>query len=164
MAMGAIQTPCSSVEQLLGDKAAAVRQCVKKGQKSIGELTVRRFPTRLEPESYIPADADMPFERVRFRLVMSNSREEWKITMDMIFHTRKRLLEDGSMADPGLQFNVVDENGKSLFIDYMSAEPSEELEHLSGAQWSMFWFRKITRRPEFSSVFAYKEFVRELDD
>ena len=162
--MGAIQTPCSSVEQLLGEKTAAIKQYMESKPKSFGNLMIRRFPTRLEPVSYIPADSSIPFERARFHLVMSNGREEWQVTMDMIFHTRKRLLEDGSMAEPGLQFNVVDENNKSLFIDYMSTEPTEELEQLSCEEWSLHWFRKVARRPEFSSVFAYKEFVRELDD
>lgn len=162
--MGAIYTPCASIEQLLEHQAGLIKQKLTKKTASFGVLTVRKFPTRLKPVKYISADSDIPFDRTRFSLVLSNTREEWKLTMDMVFHTRKRLLTDGSMVDPGLQFNIVDEDGKSSFVDFISVEPSEELEAMSAEEWALHWFRKISRRPEFSSVFAHKEFVRELDD
>ena len=162
--MGAIHTPCATLEQLLEHQSEQVRQRLASNQQSFGVLTIRKFPTRLEPVAYISADSDIPFDRVRFDLFLNNTREEWKLSMDMIFHTRRRLLSDGSMVDPGLQFNVVDEEGKSLFVDYVSVEPSEELEAMSPEQWALHWFQKIARRPDFSAVFAHKEFVQELDD
>lgn len=161
--MGAIHAPESSIEQILEHHSSTIKQLISEGAESFGDLTVRKFASRLEPESYIPANSDIPFDRARFRLVMSNSREEWRVTLDMIFHVRRRLQADGSMLDPGLQFNVVDEDGKSIFVDYMSLELEEEQASISSEEWVVLWFQKLVRKSDFSTVFAYKEFERELE-
>ena len=161
--MGAIHAPESSIEQILEIHSSTIKQRITDGAGSFGDLTVRKFKSRLEPDSYIPANSDVPFDRARFRLVMSNSREEWRVTLDMIFHVRRRLQADGSMLDPGLQFNVVDEDGKSIFVDYMSLDLSEEPLGNSSEEWAIQWFQKLVRKSEFSAVFAYKEFERELE-
>ena len=161
--MGAVHAPESSIEQILDKHSSAIKQRIADSEEYFGDLTVRKFPSRLEPEGYIPANNDVPFDRARFRLVMSNSREEWRVTMDMIFHVRKKLLADGSMLDPGLQFNVVDEDGKSIFVDYLSLEITEELACMSCEKWAVYWFQKLVRKSEFSAAFAYKEFERELE-
>ena len=161
--MGVIHAPGSTIEQVLETHSSVIKQLIAEGVESFGSLTVRKFPSRLEPESYIPANSAIPFDHARFRLVMSNSREEWRITLDMIFHVRRKLQADGSMLNPGLQFNVVDEDGKSIFVDYMSLDLTEEENNISSEQWTIQWFQKLVRKSEFSPVFAHKEFERELE-
>ena len=161
--MGAIHAPESSIEHILETRSRAIKQRIADSKESFGDLTVRKFPSRLEPESYIPANSDVPFDRARFRLVMSNSREEWRVVMDMIFHIRKKLQADGSMLDPGIQFNVVDEDGKNVYIDYMSMNVADEDMAAPCEQWVAHWFQKLVRKSEFSAAFAYKEFERELE-
>lgn len=161
--MGAIQAPESSIEQILEQRSNTIKQRISGSPESFGDLTVRKFPSRLEPQSYISADSDVPFDRARFALVMSNGREEWRVTMDLVFHVRRKLKDDGSMLDPGLQFNVVDDEGKSIFVDYISLNPAEEQADISCEQWVVQWFQKLVRKSEFSAAFAYKEFERELE-
>ena len=161
--MGAIHAPESSIEQILEKHSSTIKQRISDDLESFGDLIVRKFPSRLEPQSYIPADSDIPFDRARFGLVMSNGREEWRVTMDLIFHVRRRLQTDGSMLDPGLQFNVVDEDGKSIPVDYVSLNLAEEDLSMPSEEWAVQWFQKLVRKSEFSVAFAYKEFERELE-
>ena len=161
--MEAIQASCLSFEQILEQKAKAIQKRFTQNPRSFGDLLVRKFSSRLEPVAFLIADSEIPFERARFKLVMSNTREEWRIKLDMVFHTRRRLLSDGSMADPGLQFNVVDEDGKSTFVEFISLEHIEELDAVACEEWVLFWLQKFIRKPAFGSVFAHKEFERELD-
>ena len=162
--MGAIQTPDMTVEEILNNKSELVRQRFTDSDTSLGEVLVRKFPSRLEPDTFYQAGEKNPFDKARFRLVMSNQREEWWVAIDLIFHSRKRLLADGSMVGAGMQFNVITEEGKGLLVDYFSIDTTEELETLSAEDWCIYWFKKLVRSPQISSIFAHKEFERELED
>lgn len=166
--MGAIQTPGITAEQILTHYSKLVRERFSESDKSLGEVVVRKFNSCLEPEAFYKEGNKslpdkVPFDRARFRLVMSNGREEWCVVIDLIFHSRKRLLSDGSMVGAGVQFNVISDEGKGLLIDYFSIDTDEEFRVKTADEWCSHWFSKLVKSSNISAIFAHKEFVRELE-
>ena len=161
--MGAIQTPGITAEQVLKYYSKLVRKRFSESDQCLCEVVVRKFDSRLEPDTFYKEGDKTPFDKARFRLVMSNEREEWCVNIDLIFHSRKRLLSDGSMVGPGVQFSVITDEGKSLLIDYFSIDSDSEIGDWSAEEWCSHWFRRLVRSPNISSIFAHKVFVRELE-
>lgn len=161
--MGAIQSPDVTAEHILKHYSKLVRERFSASDKSLGDVQVRKFDSRLEPVKFYRENDKIPFDKARFRLVMSNEREEWCVLIELIFHGRKRLLSDGSMVGAGVQFNVISDEEKGLLVDYYSLNTLDELQGLTAEQWSTYWFSKLVKSPNISSIFAHKEFVRELE-
>ena len=161
--MGAIHTPGRTAEQVLKEYSKLVSQRISKSDQSLSEAMVRKFPSSLQPEGFYPAGDKNPFDKARFHLVMSNQREEWQVTIDLIFHSRKRLLSDGSMVGEGVQFSVITEEGKSLLVDYFCIDSNEIPENWSAEEWCSHWLKKLVRSPNISAIFAHKAFLRELE-
>ena len=161
--MGAIQTPGTTAEQILKHYSKLVQKRFSASDQRLGEVLVRKFASRLEPDAFYKEGDGIPFDKARFHLVMSNGREEWGVKVDLIFHSRKRLLSDGSMVGAGVQFSVITEEGKSLMVDYFSIDEDSQEESESAEEWCTSWFKKLVRSPSISSIFAHKEFIRELE-
>ncbi|WP_257266422.1 hypothetical protein [Endozoicomonas sp. ONNA2] len=120
--MGALTLPCSSVDDLLQQQSAAMQQWFASGGQKIEGLVVRKFPAWLESDQFITADSGAQFNTARFRLMMRNKRDIWRVNMDMIFHPGARLLDDGSTVGPGLLFNVLDDEDHGILIAYFQAD------------------------------------------
>ncbi len=163
MFMGAIQTPGTTVEQVLKHYSALVQKRFADSNESLGELVVRKFASRIEPEAFYVEGEGIPFDKARFNLVMSNEREEWMVKIDLIFHSRKRLIADGSMIGAGIQFNVISEEDKGLMVDYFPMDSEAEDMSLTADDWCTCCFKKLARSQKISVMFAHKEFVRELE-
>ena len=152
-----------SAEQILTLFSKRVEVRFEHVNKSLGEIQIRKFPSRLEADTFIKVSEGIPFDKARTRLIMSNGREEWSITLELVFHTRKRLLADGSMLAPGVQFNVLSDESKSHFIDYFCLNVGGIFEGWSAEEWCTYWFSKLAKSNRISSMFAHKEFVQELE-
>lgn len=161
--MGAITLPCSSVDEVLNGHSAALKQWFADKDHVLDGLMVRKFPSRLEPDQFMPSSSETPFNVARFRLMMSNAREEWRITLEMVFHSRPRLMEDGSAMGSGILFNVLDEEGAAVTIDYFAIGNNEFSQPLSAGHWCLYWFKKLSKSPKFNQIFAYKTLEKELE-
>ncbi|MFK0573379.1 hypothetical protein [Endozoicomonas sp.] len=161
--MGALTLPCSSVDDLLHSQSAALQEWFASGGHKIDGLLVRKSSSWLEPEQFIKAGSDVRFDTARFHLMMCTKRDIWRVCIDMVFHTRVRLMEDGSAAGPGLLFSVLDDEGKSIPVDYFAVSVPASAESIAPEQWCSYWFTKFVKSHRINRVFAYKEFEAEID-
>ncbi|USE38294.1 hypothetical protein [Endozoicomonas sp. SCSIO W0465] len=161
--MGALTLPCSSIDDLLQQHSAALQQWFASGDRKIEGLVIRKFPSWLESEQFIKAGSGAQFDTARFRLMMSNQRDIWRVTIDMIFHPKARLLDDGSTAGPGILFNVLDDEDQGIPIDYFAASTPFSADSITPEQWCTYWFKKLAKSHHINRIFAYKEFEAEVD-
>ncbi|MGO0305824.1 hypothetical protein ACTL6P_04285 [Endozoicomonas acroporae] len=161
--MGALTLPCSSIDDLLQQQSAALQQWLASGDRKIEGLVVRKFPAWLESDQFIKAGSGAQFDTARFRLMMCNKYDIWRVNIDMIFHPRVRLLDDGSTAGPGILFNVLDDEGQSVLIDYFEAGVPAPADSITPEHWCTYWFKKLTRSHHINRIFAYKEYEAEID-
>lgn len=160
--MGALTLPCSSIDELLKYQSARLQQWFSSGDKIEG-LIVRKFPSWLEPVQFIPAGSDVQFDTARFHLMMSNTRDVWRVSVDMVFHLKARLLDDGSTAGPGILFNVLDDDGRMILIDYFVPGITAAPESITPEQWCLHWFRRLAKSHNINRIFAYKAFEAEIE-
>ena len=163
--MGALTLPCSSIDDVLQQQSAAIQQWFSSGGRKIDGLVVRKCPSWLESDQFIKAGSGARFDTARFRLLMCNKRDIWRVSVDMVFHPKVWLMGDGSTAGPGILFNVQDDEGQSVLIDYFEAGnlTSLELDAIMPEQWCLYWFRKLAKSQHINRIFAYKEFEAEVD-
>ncbi|WP_257284245.1 hypothetical protein [Endozoicomonas sp. SESOKO1] len=161
--MGALTLPCSSINDVLQQQSAAIRQWFSSGGRKIDGLVIRKFPSWLESDRFIKAGSGARFDTARFRLMMCNKRDIWRVSVDMVFHPKVRLLGDGSTAGPGILFSVQDDEGKGVPIDYFEAGNLTSSGSITPEQWCLYWFRKLARSQHINQIFAYKEFEAEID-
>ena len=161
--MEALTKPCSSIDGLLHDQTVALQRWFARGGQRIEDLIVRKFPSWLEPEQFLNASTDEPFATARFRLMMCNKQSLWRVCVEMVFHDEPRDLEDGSIAEPGILFYVLDDEDQRVEVDYFAANLFPTDLSVTPEQWCLYWFRKLAKSHHINRIFAYKVFEAELD-
>ena len=161
--MGALTLPCSSIDDLLQQQSAALRQWFSSDGRKIKGLVVRKFPAWIESDQFINAGSGAQYNTARFRLMMCNKRDLWSVRIDMVFHPKARLMDDGSTVGPGILFNVLDDEDQSVLIDYFGVSVPDSAESITPEQWCTYWFKKLAKSRNINRIFAYKEFEAEID-
>lgn len=161
--MGALTLPCSSIDELLNSQSAALQQWFSSGGHKIDGLLVRKCPSWLEPEQFIKANADVRFDTACFRLMMCSKRDIWRVSVEMVFHTESRVMDDGTKVGPGILFCVLNDEGKSISVDYFVVSIPPSAESITSEQWCSYWFGKLAKSHYLNRIFAYKEFEAEID-
>lgn len=161
--MEALTKPCSSIDDLLHDQAAALQQWFASGGRKIEDLIIRKFPSWLEPEQFLDAGIEEPFATARFRLMMRNKQNLWRITIEMVFHDEPWTLEDGTTAESGILFYVLDDKDQRVAVDYFAASLFPAGLSVTPEQWCLYWFRKLAKSHHINCIFAHKVFEAELD-
>ena len=161
--MEALTKPCSSIDDLLHDQAAALQKWFAGGGQKIENLIIRKFPSWLEPERFLSTSTNVSFDTARFRLIMRNKENLWRVSVDMVFCHDSWLQEDGSIAEQGIKFYVLDNDGQRVAVDFFAASLFPTEISVTPEQWCLYWFRKLTRSHHINRIFAYKVFEAELD-
>ena len=161
--MGALTLPCSSIDDLLQQQSATLQQWFSSGGRKIEGLVIRKFPSWLESDQFISAGSGAQFDTARFRLMMCNKRDIWRVSIDMVFHPKARLMDDGSTVGPGILFNVLDDEDQSVLIDYFEVSIPASADSITPEQWCTYWFMKLAKSHHINRIFAYKEFEAEID-
>ncbi len=161
--MGALALPCSSISEWLENHSSALQQWFSRGGQTIDGFQFRKCPAWIEPEQFIKSCEQTPHDTARFRLMICNKRDVWRVRISMVFHTKARLMEDGSTVGPGILFSVLDEEGHNFFVDYFTASLSSCNESIMPEQWCIFWFNKLARSRQLNRIFAYKTYEAEID-
>ena len=162
--MEALTEPCSSIDDLLHDQAAALQQWFARGGQKIEDLIIRKFPSWLEPDQFLSASStSVSFDTARFRLIMRNKENLWRVSVDMVFCHESWLQEDGSIVEQGIKFYVLDRDGQQVAVDFFAASLFPADISVSPEQWCLYWFRKLAKSHHINRIFAYKVFEAELD-
>ena len=161
--MEALTRPCSSIDDLLHNQAAALQQWFAGGGQKIGNLIIRKFPSWLEPDQFLSASDSVSFDTARFRLIMRNKEYLWRVSVDMVFCHEPWLQEDGTIVEQGLKFYVLDSDGQRIAVDFFAVNLFPTDISVSPEQWCLYWFRKLAKSHHINRIFAYKVFEAELD-
>lgn len=161
--MEALTIPHSSFGDLLHGQAAALQQWFARGGQKIEDLIIRKFPSWLEPDQFLSVSANEPFDTARFRLMMCNKENLWRVTVDMVFHREPWQQEDGSIAEQGVQFFVLNDDEQRIAVDFFAASLFPTDVPLTAEQCCLYWFRKLAKSHHINRIFAYKVFEAELD-
>ena len=161
--MEALTMPRSSFDDLLHGQAAALQQWFARGGQKIEDLIIRKFPSWLEPDQFLSVSANEPFDTARFRLMMCNKENLWRVTVDMVFHREPWQQEDGSIAEQGVQFFVLNDDEQRIAVDFFAASLFPTNVPLTAEQCCLYWFRKLAKSHHINRIFAYKVFEAELD-
>ena len=161
--MGSLTLPRSSIDDLLRQQSAALRQWFSSGSRKIEGLVVRKFPAWLESDKFIDAGSGAQYNTARFRLMMCNKRDLWSVRIDMIFHPKARLMDDGTTVGPGILFNVLDDEDQGVLVDYFGVRVPDSANLVTSEQWCLHWFKKLAKSHNINRIFAYKEFEAEIE-
>lgn len=161
--MEALTIPHSSFDDLLHGQAAALQQWFARGGQKIEDLIIRKFPSWLEPDQFLSVSANESFDTARFRLMMCNKENLWRVTVDMVFHREPWQQEDGSIAEQGVQFFVLNDDEQRIAVDFFAASLFPTDVPLTAEQCCLYWFRKLAKSHHINRIFAYKVFEAELD-
>ena len=161
--MGALTLPCSSVIDVLNNQSAVLQQWFASETQRIDGFIVRKCEAWLEPVEFAKGDGDKEFDNAQFHLMICSKRDIWRIPFDLVFYREPCVQEDGSNAGPGLQFNVLDENGERVLVDYFPASPFQPDRPISAEQFCRYWFAKLLKSHHVNRIFAYKEYEAEVE-
>ena len=95
--------------------------------------------------------------------MMCNKENLWRVTVDMVFHREPWLQEDGSIAEQGVQFFVLNDDEQRIAVDFFAASLFPTDVPLTAEQCCLYWFRKLAKSHHINRIFAYKVFEAELD-
>ena len=147
-----------SIKESLSAHASALQSWFETDKQTIEGLQIRKLAAWLKPQTFT---AD--FDSARFELMLSNEREIWAITLDMIFYTQSFMTEEGVICEAGVKFAVLNKQDKLIPIALLDASPILQAEAASPEQFCRHWFRRFSKCTNFSQVFAHKYFVEAID-
>lgn len=162
--MGEFTISNLSTEELLRTQSAMLKQWFDDNPAVIGGLQVRKFPATIEPVSFTAAGGEQRFDRGRFRVMLSNRREVWQVTMDLVFHMKARLLPDGTMLSPGVLMCAVDDEEHIHPVEYFDIANPSLYQGYSTEQWVHYWFKRMSKSEHLHLIFACKVFVEECEE
>ena len=152
-----------SIKESLSAHASALQSWFKTDKQTIEGLQIRKLAAWLEPQTFTAATKQDDFDRARFELMLSNEREIWAITLDMIFYTQSFMTDEGFICEAGVKFAVLNEQDKLIPIALLDASPILQTKGVSPKQFCRHWFRRFSKCTNFSQVFAHKYFVKAID-
>ena len=152
-----------SIKESLSAHASALQSWFETDKQTIEGLQIRKLAAWLEPQTFTAATKQDDFDRARFELMLSNEREIWAITLDMIFYTQSFMTEEGFICEAGVKFEVLNKQNKLIPIALLDASPILQTEGVSPKQFCRHWFRRFSKCTNFSQVFAHKYFVKAID-
>ena len=161
--MGALALIYSSIGDWLDSHSSALQLWFSESVRTIDGFQFRKCPAWLEPELFIKACEHTKYDNARFQLKICNKRDIWRVRISMVFHTKARLMEDGTTVGPGILFTVLDDEGRSFFVDYFAISLSALEKSVAPDQWCIFWFNKLARSRQLNRIFAYKTYEAEME-
>lgn len=153
----------SDISTLLKYKAVDVKQWIESGPQGMPDLQVRKCPASAETIEFIPSSKEREPDCARFELTVQYRERFWAVTLEMAFHSMRWVSGD-SIKFPGLMFNVIDQEGKRIPIEYYTLKYTPALEALQPETWCQAWLQKILKNPAIRIIFAHKTAIRTEED
>lgn len=153
----------SDISTLLKHKAIDVKKWIGPGSQEIPDLLVRKCPASAEINDFIPASKEREPDCVRFELTIQYGERFWVVTMEMAFHSM-RWVSGETINFPGLMFNVIDQDGNRVPVDYYTLKYTPALEALQPEVWCQAWLQKILKNPAIKIIFAHKTAIKVEED
>ena len=145
----------SDISTLLRHKAVDVKKWFESGPQKIPDLLVRKCPASAETIEFIPSSKEREPDCARFELTMQSGERFWIVTLEMAFHSM-RWVSGETINFPGLMFNVIDQKGNRVPIDYYTLKYTPALKALQPEVWCQAWLQKILKKPVIKIIFAHK--------
>ena len=155
-------TATSAIEQLQ-TQSLQLKSWFEHQPDTIHGLCVRKYPAWLEPQCFFKANDHIPFDTARFNLMMNNNQHLWQVTLDMVFYLKRRVTDEGRVADASILFTVLDDKDQPRVVDYLPVWEGSVADNISPEQWVNLWFKRLTKRPRLRRIFAYHHYLQELE-